>query len=147
MTILLLVISFCATSLYVNAQTGGIQSPAPATGGVQAPDTSNTFTLTNPLGKINSVGALVQNFVQIFTYLVILLAVLMLIYTGLQYILAQGNSTKISELHKRFLWLVVGIAIVIGAKVIVDVVINTLAATGTVNSNVIQQARNANSGN
>lgn len=106
-----------------------------------------TFTLTNPLSGINSIGGLVQNFVQIFSYIVILFAVLMFIYTGFQYITAQGNSTKIKDLHARLLYIVIGVAVVIGARVIIDVVINTLSATGTVNQQVIQQAKNANSGN
>ena len=126
---------------------GAISNPTPAAGAVSNPSGSGTFTLTNPLSGINSIGALVQNFVQIFSYIVILFAVLMFIYTGFQYITAQGNSTKIKELHARLLYIVIGVAVVIGARVIIDVVINTLSATGTVNPQVIQQAKNANSGN
>jgi hypothetical protein len=98
--------------------------------------------LQNPL-KANSVGELVQNFVEIVSYLVILFAVLMLVWTGLQYILARGNPTKMSDLSKRLMWIIVGIAIVIGARVIISIVINTLKATGTVDPTVIQSADNA----
>ncbi len=103
-----------------------------------------TFTLTNPL-KVNSVGDLIQTFVEIFSYIVILVAVVMFIVIGFKYILyaAQGNVSEISSLHKQLLWLVIGVAVVIGARVIIQLVINTLSATGTVSPGVIQSANNA----
>jgi hypothetical protein len=104
---------------------------------------SNVSGLTNPLKGINSVGQVVGKFAEIFSYVVILFAVLALVWTGLQFITAQGKADKITELRNRMLWIVVGIAIVIGARIIVGIVINTLQATGTVNPDVIQQANNA----
>lgn len=120
-------------------QTAGITG-----GGGTVTGSGSTFAITNPLNA-NSIGEVVLSFIQIFSYVVILLAVLCLIYVGFQYILAsaQGDSGKIKELHGYLLYIVIGIAIVIGARVIVEVVINTLAATGTVNSGVINGARNA----
>ena len=120
--------------------------PPPATGNTEmvppVADNGATFTLSNPL-KVNSIGALVQSFVEVFSYVVILLAVLLLIYVGLQYVLARGNPQKIKELHSWLLWIVVGVAVVIGARVIVTVVINTLSLTGTVNQGVFNSANNA----
>jgi uncharacterized protein involved in response to NO len=68
-------------------------------------------------------------------------------WTGLQYVLAQGNSDRIKELHKTLLAIVIGIAIVIGARVIVQVVINTLKATNVINSSTLNQVQNAATGN
>ncbi len=99
--------------------------------------------LSNPLSGATSVGQIVGTFAQVFTYIVVLFGVLALIWTGLQYILAQGKPDKLTELNKKLLWIVIGIAIVIGARIIVGLVINTIAATGAVNPNVIQQAQNA----
>ena len=110
---------------------------------------SNIFPLQNPLNKnINSVGDLIQAFIEIITYLFIIFAVLMFIYVGFQYVTnaAQGNAKKIEELHKQLLWLVVGVAVVIGARVIIQVVINTISATGTVNPSVIESANKAAQG-
>jgi len=106
--------------------------------------TSDIFTLQNPL-KVNSIGELLQSFIQIFTYLVIIFAVLMFIWIGFQYVVnaAQGNAKKIEELHKQLMWLVVGVAIVIGARVIIEIVINTLSATGAVSPGVIDSANRA----
>lgn len=84
--------------------------------------------------------------IEIFTYLVILLAVLMLIWVGFKFVLAQGNVEEMKKLKNMLLWIVVGVAVVIGARIIVKVVINTLEATG-VDKNVIQSANNALRGN
>jgi hypothetical protein len=107
---------------------------------------AETFTLKNPL-KVDSVGGLVQNFVEIFSYIVILFAVLAIIWVGFQFIIARGNATRMSELKDWLLWIVVGVAVVIGARIIIQVVINTLAATGTVDERTIQSVQKANSGN
>lgn len=122
--------------------TGG-QGGVPTSGGTGG-NGSQSFYLQNPLNsKFNSVGGLVQGALEIFSYLVVLFAVLMLIWVGLQFVLAQGNPSKMNELKSWLLWIVVGVAIVIGARIIVTVVINTLQATGTVSPGVIQNAQNA----
>jgi hypothetical protein len=150
--ILTLCLAFASVSISapVFAQTNGEGgtggSGVNSTGGGTSGASQKTayFTLTNPL-HANSIGEVVLDFVQIFSYIVILLAVLMLIYVGFQYILAsaQGDSGKIKDLHGYLLWIVVGIAVVIGARVIVQVVINTLSATGTVSPTIINSANKA----
>jgi len=99
--------------------------------------------LQNPLAGVNSVGQLVGKAAEIFSYIVILFAVLVLVWTGLQYILARGNAEKMKELSNRLLWIVIGIAIVIGARIIVEIVINTVASTGVVKPEIIDQANRA----
>lgn len=120
-------------------------TPAPGTGtGSTGGAAQNMFYIQNPLNpRFNSVGGLINGFLEIFSYLVILFAVLMLIWVGLQFVLAQGKPDRMKELKNWLLWIVVGVAIVIGARIIVAVVINTLQATGVVNQGVIQNANNA----
>ncbi|MEK7501694.1 MAG: hypothetical protein AAB629_02100 [Patescibacteria group bacterium] len=104
-------------------------------------------TLTNPLkSNLNSVGALLNTGIMIFTYLVVLGAVIAFIIVGLKYIMARGNSAKITEATTWLRNIIIGVAIVIGARVIIQIVINTLKATGTVNTEVIQSAENALNG-
>ena len=126
------------------SSTVGAGGITPATsggaGGVTPPKKS---TLTNPLRNIDTLGGLVNKFVELFSYIVIIFAVLILIWTGLQYIMARGNTTKMKELTARLGWIVVGIAIVIGARVIITVIVNTLEATGTVNEEVIRSVNRA----
>jgi cytochrome bd-type quinol oxidase subunit 2 len=105
---------------------------------------SSIFTLKNPL-KVDSIGELIQSFIQIFTYLVIMFAVLMFIWIGFQYVVnaSQGNAKKIEELNKQLMWLIAGVAIVIGARVLIQVVINTLSATGAIDPGIINSANDA----
>jgi len=129
---------------FVSAQ-GTTVSGVPNSGVTTVSNVPSTiFTLQNPL-KVDSVGGLVQAFLQIVTYVLIIFAVLMFIYLGFQYVLnaAKGNAAEISKLHKQLLWLVVGVAIVISARVIVQVVINTLSSTKLLDQNTVQNANNA----
>lgn len=112
----------------------------PAAGGVT--------TLSNPLsgGGVNSIGELVRKASTIFAFIVVLFAVLALVWTGLQFIMAQGKPEELKTLKNRLLWIVIGVAIVIGARIIVEVVINTLQVSGVVNQQVINSARTSLSG-
>jgi hypothetical protein len=106
--------------------------------------TDSTFAIKNPL-NIDSVGGLVTTFVQIFSYIVIIFAVLLIVYVGFRFILARGNVTEMNKLKEWLMWIVIGVAVVIGARVMVNIIINTLSATGVVDQSTIQSARNANS--
>lgn len=142
--IVALILISVSTGAY--AQSGATNPTGNTKSGVTAPtsETGKIFTLQNPL-KVNSIGGLVQTFIEIASYVLILFAVIMFIYVGFQYVLnaAQGNAAKIKELHKQFMWLVIGVAIVVSARVIVQIVINTLSATGVVSPGIIQNTNNA----
>ena len=123
--------------------SGSVTNPG-TSGSVTNPGTGGTFFLQNPLSSnFNTVGGLISGFLQIFTYLVIIAGVLMIIYVGLRFVLAMGNTDEIKKRKEQMLWLVIGLAIVIGARVLVTVVLNTLSATGTVSPGIINSANNA----
>jgi hypothetical protein len=143
-----------AVTTYVPTANNAVTTPVPtANNAVTTPvpgasNNTGTFTLHNPLDpKITSVGGLVQTIIDVISYILVLFGILALVWTGLQYVLAQGNSERIKELHKTLLAIVIGIAIVIGAPVIVQVVINTLKAANVVNSSTFNQVQNAAAGN
>lgn len=92
-----------------------------------------TGCLPNPL-NVSSISDLLYLAVDIATYVGVVLAVIFLIYAGFKYIAAQGNQAKITEAHHFLLAVVIGIAILIGASAIVNVVENTLTSAGLVNS-------------
>lgn len=131
-----------AFTVFAQSSVGGdVDDTGSTVGGDVKP---TTFQLQNPLDpKFNTVGGLVSGFVEIFTYLVVIAAVILLIWTGLQFVLAQGNMERMKELKNRLLYIVIGIAIVIGARVIVYAVLNTLEATGTVRPGIINSTNRA----
>ena len=143
MFMLLVIVSLMSMSsiLPVNAATeGGNVGNTPATEGGNV--SGGKFTLQNPL-KVDSLGGLIEAFVEVFSYLVILFAVLALVYVGLRYILARGNPEEMTRLSNWLLWIMVGVAVVIGSRILVSVVINTLGNSGVVDQKVIQSANNA----
>lgn len=108
---------------------------------------AETVTLKSPLNKnLDSVGALLNAGLTIFTYIAVLIAVISFIVVGLQFILARGNASKLEEAKTRLWAIIIGVTIVIGAKLIVSVVINTLSATKVVNDNITNSAKQAISG-
>lgn len=115
----------------------------------RAPDPTNVVTtpadgggLKNPL-KAKSIGELVKTAVQVFSYIVIILAVLAFIWVGLQYILARGKPEKMKELSGWLGYIIIGVAVVLGAQIMITMVINTLKSTGVVDERVIQSANDA----
>jgi hypothetical protein len=54
------------------------------------------------------------------------LAVLMLVITGLRYVLSQGEPAKTAELRRQIIYLAVGLVLVALADVIVAFIINRL---------------------
>lgn len=74
--------------------------------GLMNPLKSSTLPelLTAVLGFVQTIGAI--------------FVVLMLIYTGFQFVQAQGNSTKLQEARKTLLWTVLGALVLLGATAI-----------------------------
>ncbi len=112
----------------------------------QVPGSSTGGTLQNPL-QVNSIGDAINKGVEIFSYLAILVAVIMVIYVGLKFILAQGKPDKLKEASKWLGYIVIGVAIILGARLMISIVINTLEATKVVDPKVIQSAKTVVSGN
>lgn len=141
------------------APAGGSQAVQPAGGsqdatrgsGVNTTNTTNNATkssgvvttLTNPLKGVNSISDLILTFMKIISYLAVIFGVIMLMWVGLQFVLAQGNPEEIKKRSNQLLWVVVGIGVILGARILVSVMINTLQATGTINPEITRSAQNA----
>ena len=97
--------------------------------------TAQSGYLPNPL-CVSSISSILYLAVDIATYIGVVLAVIFLIYAGFKYIAARGNPAKITEAHHFLLAVIIGIAILIGARAIVSVIENTLTSAGVVNSSV-----------
>lgn len=86
-------------------------------------------SLNNFLG-IDSVSELIAIFVDWIINLGIIALTLYFIYTGFQFVAARGNPEQIETAKKSFMWTVIGALLLIGAKVLVEVLKNTLGAAG-----------------
>ena len=74
-----------------------------------------------------SAGDLAKDFVNIMLFAVGILAVIMLIWGGIRYVLSGGDSGAVSSAKKTILYTVVGLIVAILAYAIVNFVITTIA--------------------
>ena len=87
--------------------------------------------LQNPI-KAKSVTEVLNLAVDLAIFIGVIIAVLMFIFIGFKFVLAQGNEAKLKSAKEWFLWAVIGTAILISAKVIVKVIEATLISSGVV---------------
>lgn len=76
------------------------------------PNGSVNTELKNPLGGINDPESLAKAIGKAIVDLAIPVAVVLIIWVGVQFMLAGGNSEKIGKAKKALLWIVVGLAII-----------------------------------
>lgn len=81
--------------------------------------------LINPVG-FKSLGALIAAILDIIVQIAVPIAALFLIYSGYLFVYAQGDETKLGTAKSIFLWTMVGIAVILGAKILASVIENTI---------------------
>lgn len=116
---------------------GGTGSTPPPGGTGSTPDTK-IVPLTNPI-KANNVQEILFLAVDLAIFIGTILAVLMFIWIGFQFVMAQGSDTKLSEAKKWFMYAAIGTAVLISSKVIVEVIKNTFVSTGIVNESLFKK--------
>lgn len=102
------------------------------------PCTSTSATICNPL-QATSVTTILTDVVNIAIPIGAVIAVLMLVFVGFKFIFAQGKPEEINKTWKWFLWVVIGTAILLGAKVIISVITSTLTSAGAVQPGLLGQ--------
>jgi hypothetical protein len=94
--------------------------------------------LQNPL-KASSVKGVIFLAVDLAMYIGIIFAILAIIFVGFKFVAAQGKPEKIKEAQSWFMWIVVGLAVLISSKVIVEIIKTTLVNSGVVDEKVFNQ--------
>jgi hypothetical protein len=90
--------------------------------------------LVNPLGS-SSLCGLILTILKALIALGVPIAVLFIVWAGFKFVLAQGSQTKLKEAKENFLNTVLGIAIFVGASLIITVVVNTVISLGVTDIN------------
>jgi hypothetical protein len=116
------------------AGAGDIIPPAGIGNPPAAPGGGTVVTLVNPLGTScnstntdclgNFLGSILDFVIRIGAIVVIL----MLVYVGYLFVVAQGNDAKITAARSALLWTVVGALILLGAKAIQVAITATVKA-------------------
>jgi hypothetical protein len=97
-----------------------------------------TVKLDNPIAAKN-ITELLLSLVDLAISLGSIVAVLMFIYIGFKFIMAQGSESDIKDAKQWFLYAVIGTALLVSSKVVVEVVKNTIISTGLVNTEIINR--------
>ena len=126
------------TALYIGALAINVLFAYVAPSAVEAQTTQCTSGsgICNPL-TATDVTTLLTDLINIAIPIGAVIAVIMYIYVGFKFILAQGKPEEIKKAWDWFLWLSVGTAILIGAKVIVTVIESTLTSAGVVQQGLL----------
>lgn len=92
---------------------------------VTQPAGNSSASINNPI-KSNSFLELLNAVLEIIVEIGTPIVIISIIFVGFKYVLAQGKPAEIQKAHSAITWVVVGAAIVIGAKVIVVIIQNTI---------------------
>ena len=96
---------------------------------VFAQGTDGTSIAVNPLKNVNTLEDLMPLLAGLISDLAAIAAVFFLIWSGFKFVVARGNPGKLDEAKSNFFYGVIGLAIMIGAKVIEEIISNTLTST------------------
>jgi hypothetical protein len=108
-----------------NPPDGNVNNPPD--GNVNNPDGLHITPLGNPFKTGSSLEGFLNNLIDNLVFPIGgILAVLAFIYSGFLYVMARGNSTKISEANKALLYTAIGTAVLLGARIISAVVGGTV---------------------
>jgi hypothetical protein len=81
--------------------------------------------LQNPL-KVDTIEGAVKYFVNVLIKIAIPFIVVFFIWSGLKFILAQGNPEKIKEAKHMFWYTIIGTLLILGAWTITNAIIGTV---------------------
>ena len=110
-------------------------------GGTTAVQQTSIVKLDNPI-QANNIRELLLSVVDLAINIGVVVAVLMFVWVGFKFIWAQGNESELSEAKQWFMYVVIGTALLISSKVIVEVVKTTLISTGIVNQQLLNGTSN-----
>ncbi|MEK7531434.1 MAG: TrbC/VirB2 family protein [Patescibacteria group bacterium] len=117
-----LVLVFLSPYIVHGAHVGG--TGGGTIGGTGGGSTGNN-EIINPLG-IHSVSDLVSKLLDVVIKVGSVLAVVFIIYAGFKFVWARGNPGEIEDAKKTFYYVIIGTAIILGAKVVQEIIQNTV---------------------
>lgn len=116
-------IFFFIISLFITALTRGVYAVAPF-------DKPIVPECANGICGYCDLIALVNNIIEFLIYFSVIVATLMFMYAGFQYLTAGGKEEKIKNAHKIFTNVFMGLVFVLAAFLIVDTVMKTFLPGG-----------------
>lgn len=116
------IISFLLVSLYA----AGVIFLSPHFAFAQ----EKTIPLPNPLGDIRTPQAFIGFIIQTLFGIIGSVALLIFVYGGMTWMLAQGDQGKIKDGRETMVWAALGLMVVFGSYTIVRYILQALQAAG-----------------
>lgn len=91
-------------------------------------NTGSSVTLMNPLKSGTSLESFLTSILEFIIRIGSIAIILMLVFVGYKFVVAQGSDTKLNEAKNMLLWTIIGALVLLGAKAI------SLAIQATVKS-------------
>lgn len=145
LVVALLGIQVAAASPHFSGDRGIAQNTTPNVGGTvttppATPNVGGTVTvppqpasevrttkLLNPL-KVDTLIGFLNLVLDIILIIAVPIIIFFIIWSGFMYVTAQGKPEKIADATRAFTWTVVGAVILLGAKVLLAIITNTVKA-------------------
>lgn len=93
---------------------------------------AQTPKIDNPLAA-DDVSGFLYELVQVITTLSIPVIVAFIIYAGFLFVTAGGNQNKLEDAQRTITYTLVGAAIILGARALAEILINTAGSLGVEN--------------
>ena len=91
------------------------------------PAGSNSVTIQSPL-KVSSIADLFATILEVLLIFMVPVIVFFIIYAGYLYVTARGNVDQITQAHRALLYALVGGLLILGGKLLIDVIQGTVDA-------------------
>ncbi len=108
-------------------------NPGPQTTGTSASEVTDMplrIKLKNPL-KVDTIQDAIKLFMDAIVKIAIPFIVVFFIWSGINFILAQGNATKMKTAKNMFWYTVIGTLLILGAWAITDAIVGTINSIAT----------------
>lgn len=87
----------------------------------------STVSLVNPLdGSASDIPELIEIIIDAIVDLMLPIIFLMIIYAGYLFVIAQGDTAKLSQAKKTLLYAAIGAAVFLAADLLATVIVNTI---------------------
>jgi len=93
-------------------------------------NTGSGVSLINPLKGGTSLSGFLGSILQFVVNIGTIVVILMLVFVGYKFVVAQGAPGKIEEAKGMLLWTIVGALILLGAQAIAKAIESTVKAIG-----------------
>ena len=80
----------------------------------------------------SGVNSLITTTISILSWIVGILAIIMIIISGIRFILSSGNANNVESAKKTLIYAIVGLVIAAIAQLLVSGVFSSVAATGSI---------------